>query len=330
MSAKISEKLVSIIVPVFNSEKYLEECVDSLINQKYKNIEIILIDDGSKDSSKYICENYAKKDKRIVFISKKNSGVSQTRNLGIKRAKGHFIVFVDSDDIVNCDYISILVKNFQLGSLVVCKYKVFENEAPKVFINNQKISIIDDSDYIELYNFKLLNTPCCKLFVKSIIEKYNIKFDENLSMGEDLLFNFEYFKFIKQVKIVDSELYYYRAHISKSLTTNYSETAQDIQLMLADKISEYFSATSNLKTLNKIRMERIITIVENEYKNYEIPFLKRYLNARKKLNNKEIKRRIEKYKISFNKTDVFLLKNNMFILYKIKNKIERIFNKSNT
>ena len=101
-------ELISIIVPVYNVEKYLKKCIDSILNQTYSNIEILLIDDGSTDNSGIICDNFKKRDSRIKVVHKKNSGVSSTRNYGLDLATGKYISFVDSDDFVECDFIENL------------------------------------------------------------------------------------------------------------------------------------------------------------------------------------------------------------------------------
>ena len=315
------KKIVSIVVSIYNTDKYLSECINSLINQKYKEIEILLIDDGSTDSSKNICKEYLIKDSRIVYIHKDNSGVSSTRNLGIEKAKGEFIVFVDSDDIVDSNYINMLIDSHEEHSLSVCRLITFKDKLSKANNANYDCFSLSKSNFIELYNIGILNTPCCKLFEKKIIDRYNIKFNEKITLGEDLLFNFSYLKVIKKIKVVNLKLYYYRFHGSNSLTTSYIHNAKDIQLMLLDEITEYFKEITNYKTLNNLRMERIISIVDNELKNNNISFYKRYINARKVLSDKEIKKRIKDYKKDYSKINFFLLKNNFFILYKIKKKL---------
>ena len=102
------QDLISIVVPIYNVEKYLEKCINSIIIQTYKNIEIILVNDGSTDSSGKICDIYLKKDKRIKVIHKKNGGLSDARNVGIENAKGKYIAFIDSDDFIDSDFIEIL------------------------------------------------------------------------------------------------------------------------------------------------------------------------------------------------------------------------------
>ena len=118
--------MISIVVPIYNSEKWLEKCVKSLINQTYQDIEILLINDGSKDRSLEICNEYAKKDNRIVVIDKENEGVSATRNLGIKKAQGEFIQFVDSDDYADVQMCEKLLNAIENVDLVVCGLKVWK------------------------------------------------------------------------------------------------------------------------------------------------------------------------------------------------------------
>ena len=103
------DKLISVIVPIYNVEEYLNECVDSILNQTYKNLEIILVDDGSTDKSGIICDDYAKIDSRIKVIHKKNGGLSDARNVGIDRALGEFIIFIDSDDYIDHSMCEILL-----------------------------------------------------------------------------------------------------------------------------------------------------------------------------------------------------------------------------
>ncbi|MBO5142223.1 MAG: glycosyltransferase family 2 protein, partial [Clostridia bacterium] len=109
----MNDKLVSIIVPIYNVEEYLEDCINSLIAQTYKNIEIILIDDGSKDRSGKICDSYSKIDKRIRVIHKKNEGLSSARNKGLEESKGEYISFIDSDDKIDIDFIALLMEHIE-------------------------------------------------------------------------------------------------------------------------------------------------------------------------------------------------------------------------
>ena len=127
------KELISIIVPVYNVEQYLDDCLISIINQTYKNIEIILIDDGSTDKSGKICDEYAKKDSRIIVIHKENGGVSSARNAGLRIAKGAYIGFVDPDDWIAEDMYEVLYSNAKKydADVSVCKYKIVKNNSIK-------------------------------------------------------------------------------------------------------------------------------------------------------------------------------------------------------
>ena len=127
----MDEKLISVIVPVYNVERYLRQCIESITNQSYKNLQIILIDDGSKDNSGKICDEYAEKDKRVEVIHKENTGVSAARNTGLDNAKGEWITFVDADDWVEKNFCEILIKKAteNESDCIACGYN-------KVYCNN--------------------------------------------------------------------------------------------------------------------------------------------------------------------------------------------------
>ena len=123
-------ELVSIIVPIYNTEEYIDKCVESIINQTYKEIEIILIDDGSTDNSPILCDKWEEKDKRIHVIHLKNGGVSRARNIGLKNANGKYISFIDSDDYVESNFIEVMIEEFmkEKADIVISKFcKVYED-----------------------------------------------------------------------------------------------------------------------------------------------------------------------------------------------------------
>lgn len=215
---------VSIIVPIYNAEKKIEKSINSLINQSYKNIEIILIDDGSTDESLEICEKLKNKDDRIKVYSKKNGGVSSARNYGISKSNGKYICFVDSDDTVENDFCEILVKKIEKDNsdLSCCYYNVINNDnmdkiTKNIYKNNS------DNKYIMIFkNYKgfLWN----KLYKKDIIDKYNLKLNEDISMCEDLLFNFQYLEKCNKVSYCNESAYNYFTNdnsLSKGLNMNW-------------------------------------------------------------------------------------------------------------
>lgn len=233
---------VSIIIPVYNAGNYLEECLKSILKQTYKNIEIILIDDGSTDSSGKICDVYSKKDCRIKVIHSINRGVSSSRNTGIKLAQGKYIVFIDSDDYINEDMIEDMIEGMKKSDLAICGYNRIEsqNKIKKVgiSINKHIINMEELENYMGfLLNKLLFNSPANKMYKKELINQY---FDEQLSMGEDLLFNLEYIKNISSIRIIREELYNYRIHDSNSLSSCYRHNMFEIQKLLYNKILENF------------------------------------------------------------------------------------------
>lgn len=201
---------VSIIVPIFNSEKYLNKCIDSIINQSLKEIEIILINDGSKDNSELICNNYAKKDNRIRVISKKNEGVSSARNCGLKMAKGEYVLFVDSDDWLELNMCEVLYKEASLGDydVVMCGFKEFNDykKSYKDFIIN---NVSDD----KILDIILSNSYPIKGFLFNKLlkrEKITKEFNDKIFIKEDLMFLLENVGNITKYKIIKDELYNYR------------------------------------------------------------------------------------------------------------------------
>ena len=214
---------VSVIIPVYNVEKYLKRCLDSIVNQTLKDIEIIIVNDGSTDNSKKICEKYLNNDKRIRLINQANKGVSVARNNGIVNSNGEYIIFIDADDYCENNMFEELLKLacFNKNSLVVCGYY-------KVFKNNKICVLSNESETInknKIYE-KILTTEEVggylwnKIFKASIIKDNNIKFNTKVNYCEDILFVNEYVKKIKDIKYIVIPLYYYRMR-KNSATNNF-------------------------------------------------------------------------------------------------------------
>lgn len=214
--------LISIIVPVYNVEVYLEACVNSLLAQTYKNIEIILINDGSVDNSGGLCDHLAQKDNRICVIHQKNQGVSATRNNGIDCANGEYLLFVDSDDTVDAQYVQTLYQEITENDadLVICGYRRYYPKYTKDVCaeKNSCISNLSQNEQLitQLYTGTLLNSPCNKIYKKKLITKY---FDSSLAMGEDLVFNLQYLKNVKKIKVISKVLYHYIMRKNSAVTT---------------------------------------------------------------------------------------------------------------
>ena len=205
---------VSIIIPVYNIEKYIKKCVKSLLEQTYQNFEIIIINDGSTDRSGEICEQCKECDSRIKVIHKNNTGVSEARNIGIQKAQGDFIVFVDGDDYVSGDYISILLEGILIDNVdLFCADFFIVNEGNAVthslntnesivLSRNQAIDMLGDKRYFQGYLWN-------KIFIRQVILDNNIFFHKDIKIWEDMLFCLEYIKCINRIGYIKKPIYYY-------------------------------------------------------------------------------------------------------------------------
>ena len=212
---------ISIILPVYNVEKYLEECLNSLINQNYNDYEIILVNDGSKDNSFDICCKYSKLYTNIRVFDKENGGVSSARNLGIEKAKGKFLFFVDPDDIITPFSLLELDKILNDENLlyVFSHKKIYKNCEENVIISN---NIINKEQGLRdlLEEDKFCGYVWNKTFSSKIIEQYNIRFDTNISMNEDMKFCFDYLNHCNGVYCFDKVIYGYRCRESSVMNTS--------------------------------------------------------------------------------------------------------------
>lgn len=224
------DELISVIVPVYNVEQYLEKCVDSIINQTYKNLEIILIDDGSTDSSGQLCDHLAQKDSRIVVYHKENGGVSSARNLGLDKAQGDYIGFIDSDDYIDPDMYEFLyndLKKYNVDISMCDLYHVYANKKDEQ-VDVIERYIINASDAINLVlngKFSAV-TPGNKLYKKNLF--YEVRYDLNISVAEDALMIIKLLGKSGLLSISTEKKYYYY-HRSNSLTTSpFSEKTLDV------------------------------------------------------------------------------------------------------
>ncbi len=216
---------VSIIIPVYNSQNYIERCLKSIIEQTYKNFEVIIIDDGSTDNSSNICNKYCKKDLRFKYFYKKNGGVSSARNYGLKVSKGIFISFIDSDDYLEKDFLKILINNINLDSKIdmsICGYRrVYENKVKDMFcrkfwgkndVCTSICCVLDSSIFAScVWN---------KLFKSSIIKKNKLKFDSKYLIGEDLKFCIDYLCYCSNTFYTEKVLYNYLINSSSLMRQN--------------------------------------------------------------------------------------------------------------
>lgn len=241
---------VSIIIPVYNVEKYISRCLDSVVNQTLKEIEIILVNDGTKDSSLDICEKYAKKDKRVKIFSKVNEGLGLTRNYGVKRATGEYIAFLDSDDFIELDFYEKLynesLKEKTDATFACIKTYFNSKENPKIekipFRNNVVSSkelmynLLHVKNTSEYGNEYMSMCVWRAIYKRSIIKENNILFEsERKFISEDILFNIDFCMNSKNISFVRDTYYYYCIN-GNSLTTTYKEDRFEKDIILYKEI----------------------------------------------------------------------------------------------
>lgn len=222
---------ISVIVPVYNVEKYIDRCIKSILDQTYTDFELILVDDGSADKSGAICDSYAQKDGRIKVIHKENGGVSSARNVGICIAQGKYLTFIDSDDYVDSQFLEVAVRNISNH-----KVDMYISGITMELVENGKIvnSIKYNNKYSKKYSVKNLlenlyidypliciSGPCCKIYSKEIVDKNGFYFDESISRGEDCCFNFDIFSAIDTVYFENASYYHYYRENKNSLFSSF-------------------------------------------------------------------------------------------------------------
>mgnify|MGYP004636798191 CR=1 FL=1 len=204
------KELISIIVPVYNVEKYLERCIKSIIGQTYKNIEIILVDDGSKDNSAKICDDFMKKDNRIKVIHKKNGGLSDARNAGIEISKGEYIGFIDSDDYIEKDMFETLYNLCKENNAEISMVSYYEYYNGKLIAvrRSEKVEKFDKISALKelLIDTKIQSHACTKLFKKELFE--GMKFPINKSF-EDIATTLKLFEKANYVALLEEPKYFY-------------------------------------------------------------------------------------------------------------------------
>lgn len=201
--------LVSIIVPVYNTELYLERCIGSILNQEFEDFELLLVDDGSMDRSLEICNRYAAKDARVQVLPLQHGGVSRARNAALEQARGEFVMFVDSDDEIPATCLSDCLPfdvDFVVGGLVRRtgdKEEHFLPQQTRTYGKDEKLTFLDE----QLLNSIFFDGPCHKLFRKSLIDDHHLRFDERLSYAEDKLFVNTFVYHARSFRVINQPLY---------------------------------------------------------------------------------------------------------------------------
>ena len=267
--------MISVIVPVYNVEKYLEECLDSIQNQTYSDIEVILVNDGSLDNSKDICEKYCKEDNRFKLINQANQGQSVARNHGVAASTGEFIAFVDSDDIIRQDYLEVLIRYMSeevdiVESQFTVHKKEFFNE------NYKEINVIFEGNSEEAIKavpkHVLSVNPVTKLYRRSIVEA--VPYLEGY-IFEDIYSGVGMLKYIRRIIKSDYTGYYYRQHGTSTMHRTFTEKNLNV-FTVSDKLVEMYSDRENLLPYIGSYLVHVTTMHYQDYIRKDNPYAKVY------------------------------------------------------
>lgn len=257
--------MISVIVPVYNAGKFIEETIKSILNQSYRNFEIILINDGSKDQSGEICKEYQKKDSRIRYFEKQNTGVSDTRNFGILHANGEFLVFVDADDTLPSNALQTYINTYMNDHADIIIAKHSYDYSGKIMQRNERICsgiysyrelkerLLDDGTLTGI----LFGSVCGVFYKKDIIISNHIQFHKEVKRNEDGLFNIELLIYCKKIQVLNTSLYHYK----KWKNSKDSQLEKDKELDICDKrLIELLKARNELNDYKKQILRRKVSV----------------------------------------------------------------------
>ena len=238
---------ISVIVPIYNAEPYLDQCIECILGQTFTNFELILVNDGSKDGSDEICKKFAEKDKRIIYITKSNGGSASAKNAGLNIARGKFIEFVDADDTIDNTYIENLFKGTVDEEVDLCVGNVAFIKKEHNNFKRKEVSVYPGifilQEYLKYYSLYMPNAiigaPWNKLYKREIIEKNKLYFDTNLKNNEDTQFNYLYLEKCRKIYVSDSPYYNYVDWGHKSASKGYIEDIFDIYLSTYKKAQDF-------------------------------------------------------------------------------------------
>lgn len=293
---------LSIIIPVYNGEKFIDRCLKSVLNQTLKNIEVIVVNDGSKDNSEKLILEYKKIDTRIKYISTKNNGVSRARNIGISYAKGEYIGFVDIDDYIDIKMYEIMYNKAKNNNsqIVFCGHISVRKNGQLNEIPSSKELIINDTDAKEkeiYYGFIDLARPYLgmiwnKIYKRDFIQNNLLKFDTNRIIGEDFYFNLQAFTYASNIIIIPNTLYYYNK-VDESSTRKYIKNMIEIDIVNYKTRIEYLKKwdlfkQKNISKINNIFVDCLFDCIRNEITENKSNYKTKVRNINKIINRKDV------------------------------------------
>lgn len=280
--------MISVIIPVYNVERYLEECLNSLQHQTYTDIEVVLVNDGSTDNSKTICKRYCEEDSRFLLINQKNQGQSVARNVGVAASKGEYIAFVDSDDILQRNYLEKLMQYMTEDvDIVESNFTVSKKEF--LFEKSKETTILfegNSQEAVKIFpNHVLSVNPVTKLYRREIVEA--VPYPEGL-IYEDIYCGIGMLKYIRKIIKIDYVGYYYRQHQSSTMHQDFSPKKLDV-FTVCDKLVELYTDREELLPyIGSFLVHKATEHYQNDikrgnpYANYYNQKLAEYVNLTKK------------------------------------------------
>ena len=251
----------SIIVPVYNVEQYLHQCIDSILQQSFPYFELLLINDGSSDSSGVICDEYALKDKRIRVFHEQNGGVSIARNIGIENVKGQWIIFIDSDDWIDKETLNYVATNRKDADFIQFGFRKTNGTVLEYSNIPNEILELSSQDYC---NSKVYHPAICGYAIKlDVIKKYNLKFPVGIKYGEDQVFILKALMCSSFVVVLNRHFYNYRMRYGSAMNSSLSfSMAKDHLLAIGDLLD--FSITYHIK-LNSLYISVITAFIKTYF-----------------------------------------------------------------
>ena len=280
--------MISVIVPVYNAERYLEECLNSIQQQSYTDIEVILVNDGSTDHSKTICERYCEEDSRFYFMNQTNQGQSVARNVGVAASKGEFIAFVDSDDIIQKNYLEKLMQ-YMTEEVDIVESNFTVSKKDFLVENSKETRILfegNSNEAVKIFpNHVLSVNPVTKLYRRKIVE--SLPYPEGL-IFEDVYCGIGMLKYIRKIIKIDYVGYYYRQHQASTMHQDFSPKKLDV-FTVCDKLVELYTDREELLPyIGSFLVHKATEHYQNDikrgnpYANYYNQKLEEYVNLTKK------------------------------------------------
>ncbi|MGL4453001.1 MAG: glycosyltransferase family 2 protein [Sarcina sp.] len=337
---------VSVIIPMYNTENFIKECIESVLKQSYKDFEIIIVDDGSTDNSKKYIQEFIEEIDFIKYVYQKNAGLSAARNTGIINSEGEFIVFIDSDDFVDEDFIGELVTLIEQenADIAQCGYYRYDQEIVETMQLHREILYIEGNEtfikiFYKTFIEKKFGMICCnKIYRRAELMKNKILFEKNSEIyAEDLLFNLKVLLNSKKIVISDKVLYYYRVRLG-SITQSYKQDLGIRYAELVNRITEYSTLelsqknnifkdlldleAMNVIAINSYEKDKKLSNIANEIRAYsEKRNDKKNFYGLKNIHTKNFGRK------SFNTIFSFIKKDNIWLIsicFKIKILMRRV------